>query len=147
MGYIKIPWYYHYCAIVLPLYFLQSMKSPLLCEDWHPVLKPLAQLPHEYKTSLTETGAGLKTSSPKCSMGVVTLTLYRGRVPLSRVEQGKGRTNGQHTDPVKRRIHSTWVQRDRIHIHTCMYTQQFQRPPAECCVDMHKSFFSQDDTA
>lgn len=40
-------------------------EIPLLCEDWHPVLKPLAQLPHEYKTSLTEMGAGLKTYSPK----------------------------------------------------------------------------------
>lgn len=60
-----------------------------------PCLKPLAQLPHEYKTSPSQMGAGLKKLPlRKCLMGVVTPTLYHGCVPLSSDEQGMGRTNG-----------------------------------------------------
>lgn len=99
------------CSLWNPL---NSVKIGTLCWSlWH-------NYPMNTKHHWQKWGLVWKLPLRKCSMGVVTLTLYRGRVPLSREEQGKGQTNGQHTDPVKRRTQSTWVQWD-THSHTYMH--------------------------
>lgn len=107
------------------------MKIGFPCRSlWH-------NYPMNTKHRWQKRGQGWKLPLQKCSLGVVTLTLYRRCVSLSADEQGKGHTNGQHTDPVKRQTNSTLVQWKHIHIHTYILTYMHAHvtiPTASCWV-------------
>lgn len=144
-------WYPH-CAIVPSHLFCvkscslwnppNSVKIGTLCWSlWH--IYPMNTKHHWQKR-----GLGWKLPLRKCSMGSsrqlctadasLCLATNRGRAALM------GSTLILSSAISKAHESSENASYTRIHIHTCMHTQQSQRPPAECCVDMHKSLFSQE---